>query len=480
MKGIDELNRQAPIAPCFSAPRQNTAPSCGTKKPYIEPMIRTIAGALFAIFSLLLYYDETYALVWLAILLFIAFNLFQSGLSGYCMMERLLKCFNLTSELDEIKALSQELQAKTHQQAEHLDTLNLLNEAVIELSPGGQILSASEGWARIISQPSSQHTIDQQLTHFLNTQDRHLLAELPAKLEHRANHTLRRTFRLTTSSGQTKWICANFMLTGTGGETLVKGVLRDVSEVKHLENERHNFQQELAHARRLSNLGEMAAGLAHELNQPLAAVNLYIQGCLKRLENDPDDTQAIIAAMDAAGLQAKRAGNIIQQIRGFVRKAPLKQVQTDINLLLMDAVHLLDVDPDVQHIVFNYELAGQLPLIPLDPLQIQQVLINLIQNAIDAMQGETKEAKKVLLRTQLHHDSVVVEVIDYGPGVPESVAAEIFEPFITSRSDGLGLGLAICRSIIEQHGGTIQHASPRSGGSCFSFTLPITIQQEDP
>ncbi len=484
MKTADNPNQQPPEMP--RVPTQTTAlvtgqtctdaPLRGSRKPYIEPMIRTIAGVLFAAFSLLLYFDDQYALIWLAILIFIAFNLFQSGLSGYCFMEKILKWFRFTSELDEIRILSWELQAKTSQQAEYLDTLSLLSEAVIELSPDGQITSASEGWARITGQPSDQPGVDRKLTHFMAAPDRHLITELPAKLEHRANNTLRLTFRLMSANGQTKWISANFMLTTKGGKTIIKGVLSDISEIKYLENERQNFQQELAHARRLSNLGEMAAGLAHELNQPLAAVNLYIQGCLKRLENNPDDKQEITAAMRGAESQAKRAGQIIQQMREFVSKAPLRRIQTDVNALLISAVQLLDMDPAAQNMPFNYELADQLPRVPLDPLQIQQILVNLIQNAIDAMQ-ETNGSKEVLLRTRLHDDSIMVDVIDCGQGVSKDIAANIFEPFVTSRSNGLGLGLAICRSIIEQHGGMIRHENIVGSGSCFSFTLPITTQE---
>lgn len=468
MPELDQVYADVPCETCTDVPER------GTKKPYIEPIIRTIAGGLFAILGVLLYFNNQYALIWLGTLIFIAFNLFQSGLSGLCFMEKFLKRFQFTSELDEIKTLSRELQAKSEQQAAYLDTLKLLNEAVIELSPGGYITSASEGWARIIN----QHTIDRPLIDFLTDQDRHLLEELPGKLKNQEDNNLRISFRLITSSGQKKWICANFMLTGQGENTMIKGVLSDISMVKQLEKERQSFQLELSHARRLSNLGEMAAGLAHELNQPLAAVSLYIHGCLKRLEDSPDDQQEIISAMRGAESQAKRAGDIIRQIRNFVRKAPLNREQTNINTLLTSAVHLLDVDPNVQDITFEYEFAEQLPLVQLDQMQIQQVLVNLIQNAVDAMQ-KIEGSNKILLRTRLHHDDIAVDVIDDGPGVPNDIVATIFDPFTTSRSNGLGLGLAICRSIIEQHGGVICHENVNSSGSCFSFTLPTTTTQEN-
>lgn len=445
-------------------------------KVYIEPAIRSIAGSLITIVGLLLYFSDELAPVWLAILLFLGFNLFQSGLTNFCLMEKLLKIFRLTSELDEIRALSGELKVKSDQQAIYLDTLKLLNEAVIGLSPEGRILTASEGWARLIETHRVQSTADQPLIAYVAESDRHLLARLLNLLEHQPDRTKRINFRLNARNKKTKWISANFMLTDHGGEQTIKGVLSDISEVKRLEEKQRKFEQELTHARRLSSLGEMAAGLAHELNQPLAAINLYIQGCLQRLNTDSGQAREITDAMKAASAQARRAGNIIEQIRNFVRKAPLNKSDTDVNLLINDAIQLLDIDPDAQETTFHYELDTALPLLPLDRLQIKQVLVNLIQNAIESMKG-LMDRKTVTLRTHKVDDNIVVEIEDRGSGVPENISTQLFEPFVTGREDGLGLGLAICQSIVEQHGGKLWYKSIHDNGSCFIFTLP-TIEQE--
>ncbi len=442
-----------------------------TKKRYIEPIIRTIAGVYILIFALLLFKGSSLAILWLGLLLFIGFNLFQSGLSGFCLMERFLKFIGLTSELDDIKSLSSELQLKTSQQANYLDTLNLLNEAVVELTSDGYIISASDGWARLTGK-KIDITLKRSLRSFFIEQDRSLLSNLYDRLKSQPNHTLRFNIRLRADEHQAKWINANFTLTDNTVSPIIKGILSDVSDVKNLENERQHIQQELTHARRLSNLGEMAAGLSHELNQPLAAINLYIQGCLKRLEGKPAIDPEIIEAMHSAQAQAKRAGNIIEQVRSFVRKAPLNRSDTLMKDLIKETVHLLDVDPGVQDVEFCYEFAKDLPLVSLDRLQIQQALVNLVYNAIDAMQ-ENKKRKIITLRTRQQANAVLVEVIDNGKGVPQDIAKNIFEAFITGREDGLGLGLAICRSIIELHGGTLQYENNKNDGSCFSFLLPI-------
>ncbi len=477
-------SRNARTPACAKADQSSVDATCEgsdtrkTAKIYIEPTIRTIAGALIAALGLLVYLDRDNAMVWVGLLLFVSFNLFQSGISGFCLMEKILKWLRFESELDEIKALSHELEHKTDQQAGYLDTLKLLNEAVIELSPDGRIISASEGWTRLLGHTSADVCINRLLSDFVADTDRSMLHRLGNTLAGRSDRNAHLSFRLITRDGQTKWVSAHFVLSEQGDRPSIKGVLSDISTIRRLEEERHHFQRELTHARRLSNLGEMAAGLAHELNQPLAAVKLYIEGCLQRLNSAPDQNPAITDAMEAASAQAKRAGNIIQQIRNFVRKAPLKRTDSDINILLEEAVHLLGADPDAQETEFRYQLGEALPLIPLDRLQIQQVLVNLIQNAIDAMQ-EPGGRKQVTLCTRQMKNSIVVEIHDRGSGIPEAIAEQLFEPFITGREDGLGIGLAICRSIVEQHGGRLWYDSIRDGGTRFNFTLPIILQDED-
>ena len=437
-------------------------------KVYIEPIIRSIAGTLILAVAPLIYLKEESGFIWLLVLLFLGFNLLQSGISGFCLMEKMLKAMHLNSELDEIRSLSRELQARNEQQADYLDTLKLLNEAIVELSLDGRILSASDGWNRLVGDDDFR---DKRLTDFVVGVDRAQLTRLGNELQLRPGQPRRINFRLQAADGQSRWVSANFMLSAQTGRHTIKGVLSDISEIKHLEDERRHIEQELTHARRLSNLGEMAAGLAHELNQPLAAINLYIQGCVQRLESDPASAREITEAMKLASSQARRAGAIIQQIRNFVRKAPLQRVETPVNTLVREAIDLLDADPQAQQTEFRLDLDETLEPVALDALQIKQVLVNLMQNALEAMQDKDA-GHRLTLRTRRLEDSVCVCVEDLGCGVPESITGQLFEPFVTGRENGLGLGLAICQSIIDQHGGKLWFEPAGDSGSRFCFTLP--------
>ncbi|HHH44093.1 MAG TPA: PAS domain S-box protein [Gammaproteobacteria bacterium] len=452
-----------------STTAQTSCPRAG--RIYIEPTIRTIAGGIIITLGTLMYFVEQHSLVLYFVLLFVGVNLFQSGLSGFCVMEKMLKMAGLASELDEIRSLSNEIQLISNRQAAYLDTLNLLNEAVMELSPEGRILATSDGWLRLSGETDHHRSCNRPLTDYLADSDHERLTSLLDRLNQQTGNTRQAKFRLVTRDGEIKWVSGNFMRVSQDGRPSIKGVLTDISESKRLEEERRKFHQELTHARRLSNLGEMAAGLAHELNQPLAAVNLYIQGCLQRLDAPPENPEQLRNAMQAAGQQAKRAGEIIKQIRNFVRKRPFSRLDTDINELIRDSLNLLDSEPGRQDIHFKPEFGERLPPVAVDRLQIQQVLINLISNAADAMEG-VQQDRLITLRTRFSAGNVVVEIEDRGRGIPEEIADQLFEPFVTGRKDGLGLGLAISRSIIEEHGGTLWYSSLSNGGSCFSFTLP--------
>ena len=252
-------------------------------------------------------------------------------------------------------------------------------------------------------------------------------------------------------------------------------LIRDVSERVRIEEERRKNREELTHARRLSSLGEMAAGLAHELNQPLAAINLYIQGGLRRLGAYRDCPADIKAAMEHASMQAQRAGEIIRQIRGFVKKTPPRKVAIDINRLIEESLQLLEAELRLSRTTVSLELDGNLPELKVDRLQIQQVLINLLSNAMDAMDEVEENRKRITITTRLREDGedISVSIADRGKGIPEDMENNVFTPFVSQRKSGLGLGLAISHTIIDEHGGQLGFSRRRSGGTVFTFTLPL-------
>ncbi|HED18298.1 MAG TPA: GHKL domain-containing protein [Gammaproteobacteria bacterium] len=252
-------------------------------------------------------------------------------------------------------------------------------------------------------------------------------------------------------------------------------LIRDISEHKRIEDERKKNHEDLAHARRLSGLGEMAAGLAHELNQPLAAINLYIQGGLRRLEDQPDHYTDIRTALEKAGRQAQRAGGIISQIRRFVKKTPARPEPTDINRLVSDVTHLVETETTATSTDIQLKLCNNQPMLTLDRLQIQQVLINLISNGIEAMNDVAPPNRVLTISTTHDTNDVVLTIEDHGCGVSEAIADTLFDPFVSGREKGIGLGLSISRSIVEEHGGRLWYTGLPDGGSCFCFSLPLTL-----
>lgn len=294
------------------------------------------------------------------------------------------------------------------------------------------------------------------------------LAELPAGGERR----VARQYLGRRQNGE--FITIELTLTPVDhkGQHEYLALIRDVSERKRLEDERRRHHEDLAHARRLSSLGEMAAGLAHELNQPLAAINLYIQGVLRRLPSVQQCPTEIITSLESASVQAERAGDIISQIRGFVRKTPGESAATDINRLMRETLLLVETELAQADVSVQLKLAKHLPPVALDHLQIQQALINLISNGIDAMEKTTAKDKVLTIHTQHVDTNINIVIEDNGSGIPEDLTDHLFTPFTSNKSAGMGLGLAISRSIAEEHGGQLNFTARSGGGSAFVLTLP--------
>ncbi|MFN8644518.1 MAG: ATP-binding protein [Candidatus Binatia bacterium] len=231
-------------------------------------------------------------------------------------------------------------------------------------------------------------------------------------------------------------------------------------------------QAELAHVLRVSAMGEMSGQLAHELTQPLGAIANYAAGCRLRLQASPQRPEAVIEAVDRIGREAMRAGAIIRRMRDFLRKTEPAREPVDVGALVREVAALLDVEARVAGVRIELLLEEHLPPVEANAVEIEQVLVNLARNAIEAMQDGAGR-REILIETR-HRPPRAVEVFvrDTGPGLPRDAAAEVFEPFFTTKRTGLGLGLAISRTIIEMHGGTLSATSTPSGAT-FRFTLPV-------
>ncbi len=227
---------------------------------------------------------------------------------------------------------------------------------------------------------------------------------------------------------------------------------------------------------RLTTTGELAAQIAHEINQPLAAILNYTRGTLRRLEANEPVTPDIVEAMKQVANQAERGGEIIKRIRGMIQKHPAAMLPLSANQLVQTVIEYFLADAKKSGVTIDLDLGKDLPNCLGDSVQIEQVLVNLTRNALHALSSMPTESRRVNLRTRLVNDRVQFSVCDSGPGVVGDVAS-IFQPFYTTKSGGLGLGLPISRSIVEAHGGTLQAQRCQSGGMIFDFSLPTKAEQ---
>lgn len=254
----------------------------------------------------------------------------------------------------------------------------------------------------------------------------------------------------------------------------------EMDQRKKIEERARQQQADITHVSRLSLLGEMSSGLAHELNQPLAAISNYSQGCIRRIQSNTAETASLVQAMERITSEANRASDIITRLRRFVRKEELQHTCLALNSVVQDVMELVDFEFKNHGISVQSHLAKNLPEICIDTIQIQQVLVNLIWNAIEAMGDNPEHNRKLNIDTALAEDDTVeITVCDNGYGISEDVEKQLFNQFFTTKEHGLGIGLSISRNIIEDHGGKIWSEQNPEGGSIFKLSLPIVKTQHD-
>jgi two-component system sensor kinase FixL len=256
------------------------------------------------------------------------------------------------------------------------------------------------------------------------------------------------------------------------------GFIRDLTERQQTEARLQELQAELVHMSRLTAMGEMASALAHELNQPLSALANYMKGSRRLLENSSDDNAAVLRdAMDKAAEQAMRAGQIIRRLRDFVARGESERRVEDVKRLVEEASALALVGAKDKGVQVRFSLAPRADFVLADRVQIQQVLLNLMRNAIEAM--EEAPRRELAVGTATVGDSMIeISVADTGTGISPDIAAQLFQPFVTSKRQGMGVGLSISRTIIEAHGGSIAPRPNAGGGTVFAFTLPAVSKEE--
>jgi two-component system, LuxR family, sensor kinase FixL len=258
----------------------------------------------------------------------------------------------------------------------------------------------------------------------------------------------------------------------SGDKIYFTGFIRDLTEREESAARLQEIQDELARLARLNELGEMASTLAHELNQPLSAIANYVQGCTRLLRNMDDALASRMReALEETAQQSLRAGQIIRHLREFVTRGETDKGPEDIRKLVEEAGALALVGARERGVRSVFDFTPGAHIVIADRVQIQQVLINLMRNAIEAMRDSKQ--RELNIRTAATGDGMVeVEISDTGPGISDEIAAQLFRPFVTTKPGGMGVGLSISKRIIEAHGGEISVRRNEAGGATFRFTLP--------
>ncbi len=258
-------------------------------------------------------------------------------------------------------------------------------------------------------------------------------------------------------------------------------IVRDVSLRKYREQQDKKHLDELAHVTRLGLMGEMASGIAHEVNQPLTAISNYAQVSLALINSENPDLAKLTEILYKTQQQALRAGQIILRMREFLKSHVKHRSTADINILIHDAVSLCVGELKQNDIKLTFKLENNLPPVYVDQIQIEQVLINLIRNSVDALQGLPKgQQRQLAIHSRLTlNDAIQVRVKDNGPGLNEEQRQKISTPFYTTKADGMGMGLSISRSIIEAHEGSLHFNSQPGKGATFYFTLPVWRKSDE-
>ena len=236
------------------------------------------------------------------------------------------------------------------------------------------------------------------------------------------------------------------------------GTTTDIEDRKRAEEALQEAQDKLAHVTRAVAMGELAAAIAHEVNQPLTAIVTNANFSLRQLKGSTANLDELRTAIAEIVNDATRASAVISRIRGLLVKGSPRRTELDINRVIQEVITLLRNELTRNRVSLRTDLASNLPRVPGDPVQLQQVLINLVVNAIEAMRTSTDRPRELQIRSEKNADGILVQVQDSGPGIAPELADRIFEPFFTTKAEGIGMGLSISRSIIESHGGQLSLA----------------------
>ncbi|MEM7497666.1 MAG: PAS domain S-box protein [Pseudomonadota bacterium] len=359
-------------------------------------------------------------------------------------------------------------------------------DAIVTIDEHGAILSFSPAAERMFgyaedeilgqnvsmlmpSPHSARH--DDYMTHYRQTGERRIIG-------------IGRELRALRKSGETFVAEIAVGELNKDGRHVFTGFIRDVTDRVEAERRANRLQRMLDRVSRIQALGEMSSALAHEINQPLSALSSFARAAARNLAKSPPDTEKARDQLDRIAGEAQRAGEIVRRMRKLVDRGKGDFRPEDVNTLVREGIALSRVGPEVEGFGVRLELAAGLPKVLADRIQIQQVIVNLMRNAAEALNGDghgdvhvatelSERPGTIAVRAHpVSAAEVMVTIGDGGPGIPDELIDRLFDPFVTTKESGLGIGLAVCRTIVAAHGGRIWAEANDEGGADFHFTLP--------
>jgi len=388
---------------------------------------------------------------------------------GYELSSDTLRASDLVRQLQESKAGLHEIEQRMRLAVEAADFGILIRDFT------RNEMWASERWRALFGFSETERLEFQQVLQRVHPEDRDVLQSVLEKA--RSGYGVYDVaFRAVLPSGEVRWVAARgrVQFDGAGKPAFARSVSHDITTQKKAEEETQNLRRELAHAGRVTMMGQLASALAHEINQPLGAILRNAEAAELFMQDEPPDLDEVRAILADIRKDDQRAGNVIDRMRGMLKRRSLDKKPLDVGELVREVAALARSDATSRRITLDLDVAEHLPPVLGDTVHLQQVLLNLIVNGMDALDGSTRGDRRVSVTAALDGPKTIeVAVNDSGRGVPADQLTQIFDPFFTTKSDGMGMGLPISRTIIEAHGGWLWADNRKEGGASFRFTLPI-------
>ncbi len=383
----------------------------------------------------------------------------------------------VAEEITERKRVEQEMRAQTEllarrvaDQAQERERIWTVSEDLLAVADlGGRFISINPAWTTTLGWGEAD-LIGQTSGWLLHPDDRERTRVETAALAS-GRPTLRFENRYRDREGSYHWLS----WTAVPADGRIYAVARDVTELKQAEQALRSMQRELARAAHLSTMGTMAASIAHEINQPLAAIVTNAQTGLRWIANAQPDLDEIRAALKRIVDDGRRAAEVIAGIRAMFGKEDRAKSLINVNELIHGVLALVHGELTAQEVALHLDLHDQLPAVAAERVQLQQVILNLVTNAIEAMAAVTEHDRMLAVRTQVDEpNGILVAIEDFGTGIEQANMDRIFDLFFTTKPSGMGMGLSICRSIVQAHGGRLWASARIPAGSIFHVRLPTT------